>query len=209
MYIAIASMAGALSTAHAVVLFQLETFDSPTNWTSGAQNPSPPVITFNTGPTGTGDSSLQITSSPGSGPGSRLIAYNEVDWAGDYLGAGIHALTMDLRNQSSISSYIRVAVNGPGGWFVTPAQELGRFSTWTSASFDLTPGSLIDVGGSDAAATLGNVTEIRILHSTTDSFRGETGLRTLRVDNIQAVPEPSVGLLALGAALFSFRRRKD
>jgi hypothetical protein len=198
-----------LIPAQAVVLFQIETFDGPTEWTSGTQNPSPPTITSNTGPGGSGDSSLRITASPGSGPGSRLIAYNEGDWAGNYLGAGIHTLSMDLRNQSTITASMRVAVNGPGGWWVTEAAQLPRFSTWTPSSFDLRPSSLLNAGGTDAALTLSNVTEIRILHSSVAGFRGETGQRTILVDNIQTVPEPSTTLLLLAATGCLFRRRKD
>lgn len=195
--------------ARAVVLFQLETFDSPTGWTVGKPtHPSPPSIQPDSGPLGTGDSSLRITSSPGSGPGSRLVALNQSDWTGDYLGAGISSLTMDLRNQSPNTSVIRVAVNGPGGWFVTEGEELEIFGIWTSVEYELTASSLISAGGTDANATLAGVTEIRILHNPNPDFRGAGGQRTLLVDNIRAVPEPgSLLMLALGLVFLNCRKR--
>ncbi len=195
--------------AGAVVLFQLETFDSPHNWDAGNPHPNPPSIIADSGPLGTGDSSLRITAAPGSGPGSRLAAYNRVDWTGDYLGAGVSALTMDLQNQSFLTSSVRVAVNGPGGWFVTEAEELGIFSTWNSVTFTLTAETLFGVeGATDVAATLGNVTELRILHNPDLGFRGGQGQRTLLVDNIQAVPEASTLLLVvLGSGFLVCRKR--
>ena len=47
--------------APGVVLFQMETFDSPTGWTAGSPHPSPPSIQSDSDPLGTGDSSLRIT----------------------------------------------------------------------------------------------------------------------------------------------------
>lgn len=198
----------ALTSAQGVVLFQLETFDGPTGWTAGSPHPSPPSIQPDSGPLGTGDSSLVINAAPGSGAGSRLATYNRTDWTGDYLGAGISALTMDLRNQSPNASQIRVGLNGPGGWFVTEAQPLGVFSTWTSVEFDLTADSLLSAGGGDARATLAGVTELRILHNADVDFRGGPGQRTLRVDNLFAVPEPEIPLLAGLGAVFLCRRRR-
>jgi len=199
----------ALPTAPAVVLMQLETFDAPTAWAAGNPHPNPPSIQPDSGPEGTGDPALSINARSGSGPGSRLAAFNVTDWTGDYLSAGIDALTMDLRNQSLLSSEMRVAVNGPGGWFVTDSETLGTFSTWTSVKFDLSPDSLLTAGGSNASSTLAAVTELRILHSTVPTFQGGAGQRTVLVDNIQAVPEPESMILAGLAALSLFRRKRS
>lgn len=194
---------------HAVTLSQLETFDTPTGWTSSAVNPNPPVVEANVGPLGFGDSALRITSSPGSSAGSKLIAFNNSDWTGDYSGQGIHTIEMDLRNVSSLAISARIALNGPGGWWVTPAQAVVPFASWDTFQFDLTTLVAADGANStDAAATLANVTQARILHNNSPSFRGDTGLRTLRVDNIRAVPEPS-SLLLLGIfSLFSRNRKR-
>lgn len=196
------------AVTHGVVLMQLETFDSSTGWGVGNPHPSPPSIQADVGPDGNGDFALRMSASAGQGAGSRLAIINTSDWAGDYLTAGIDTLTMDLRNQSFLSSDMRVAVNGPGGWFVTDSQSLSAFSTWTPVSFDLSPGALVSAGGSDASSTLSDVGEIRILHSSTPSFRGGTGQRTVLVDNIQAVPEPKTLMLTTFAALALLRRKR-
>lgn len=194
--------------APGVVLFQLESFDSPSAWSAGNPHPTPPVIRANAGPTGGGDSSLEISARPGSGAGSRLAAFERDLWTGDYLGAGVHQLTMDLRNDSLPESIIRLGLNGPGGWFVTEAVTLPRFSPWTPAAFDLQPGALLSAGGTDATATLGEVTELRILHNPDVSFRGAEGQRLVFVDNIRAVPEPSTTALLLLGLVFLRKRNR-
>ncbi len=179
----------------AVYLNRLETFDSPTTWTSGAGNPNPPAIVPDSGPLGSDDYALQITSTLSSMEGSRLIAFDQLTWVGNYIAEGVDALEMDLRNFSFSSSSMRVAIHGDGGWWVTPAVVLSAFSPWTSVSYDLSPGALLNTGGTDVTLTLSTVDEIRILHSTSPTFRGDTGQRSVLVDNIHAIPEPSVAAL--------------
>ncbi len=201
------------SSSLAVSLHQLETFDSPTAWTSNPMNPNPPFIEANVGPLGFGDSALRITSSQGNDtdpiPGSKLVAYNTSDWTGNYSDQGIHTIEMDLRNIANLSISARIAIDGPGGWWVTPDQLVAPRLGWDSFSFELT--DLVPANGpdsTDAAATLAQVTQIRILHNTAPSFRGATGLRGLRVDNIRAVPEPStLTFLGLSLVFLGIRKR--
>lgn len=195
--------------SQAVVLSQLETFDTAATWTSGAVNPSPPAIVADFGPMGGGDFALLVSSGTGSMEGSRLVTYDESSWTGDYLNAGVHTLRMDLRNNSLTSTTIRVAVLGPGGWWATPGVALPSF-VWTRADYLLTPDDLLPVnaGSTDAQATLGDVTQIRILHSTSANFRADPGQRSLLIDNIEAVPEPDLPVfLALGGLVWCCRRK--
>src|SRR5690606_1652085 len=142
-----------------------------TFWTSGAPNPNPPVVVDDAGPLGAGDSALRITGN-GGGPGGRLVALESTLWTGDYVAAGVSGISIDLRNAGSNGLSVRLAFNGPGGWFVTPAAPLPDFGGWTARQFETTPGSLVSAGGDDVAATLGGVTEMRLLHSPAPDFRG-------------------------------------
>lgn len=191
----------------AVSLNQLEDFAAAHEWTSGDPNPSPPVILANSGPLGPGDTSLRVTSNGGSGAGSRLLVYNETAWTGDYLGQGIVSIAASLRNGGSTQLSMRLAFNGPGGWFVTPATQLTAFSGWNSKIFDIKPASLVSAGGSNAIATMSAVSQMRILHSSATDFRGAALSGSFLVDNIRAIPEPSVLPLAF-AGIFLFRRKR-
>lgn len=198
----------------AVMLNQIETFDTPTDWASGSINPTPPVIRPSIGPDGSGDSALQISSSVGNGAGSRLIAFNRGAWTGDYSGQGIGGLSMDLRNTGQGNLFVRIALNGPGGWFVTDGQSVNSGLGYATFLFGITPAQLNPAAtraifGDDPDATLADVTEIRILHNTADqSALGEVANANLRVDNITAIPEPGIGLIAGCLLLFlGFRKR--
>jgi len=198
-----------LATGNAAVsLNQIETFSAQNGWDSGDPNPNPPVLVANSGPLGAGDNALRVTSNGGTGPGSRLIVFNTTVWTGDYLAAGILALAADLRNSGSTSLSMRVAVDGPGGRFVSTAMVITAFSGWLHSVFDIRPASLTSVGGSDAAATMAGVTELRILHSSSADYRGARISSGFLVDNIQAVPEPAAAAIwCLAGAGMLFRKR--
>ncbi len=196
------------ATDAAVVLNQIENFSARNGWDSGDPNPNPPVLAANSGPLGSGDNALRVTSNGGGGPGSRLIVFNTTAWTGDYPAASITALVADLRNSGSTSLSMRMAFDGPGGKFVSAPTLITAFSGWVHAVFDIKPGSLISAGGSNAAATLAGVTELRVLHSSTVDYRGAQISSGFLVDNIQAVPEPTtVALFCLAGAMLLFRKR--
>ncbi len=193
----------------AVTLNQIETFATLGGWGSGSSsNPNPPAILVNSGPLGSGDSSLKVTANGGGGAGSRLVALNTSAWTGDYPGQGIVSLAASLRNLGSTPLSIRIAFNGPGGRFVTAAASVAEFVLWGQHVFDIRPAFLLSTGGSDAAATMAAVSEVRILHSHTVDFRGADVSSSFLVDNLQAVPEPhSCMLLILAGPLLCFRKR--
>lgn len=192
----------------AVTLNQIETFGGVHEWTSGSANPNPPVVLVDSGPLGPGDNALRVTSNGGTGAGSRLVVFNETLWTGDYIASGILAIAADLRNSGTTTLSFRLGFDGPGGKFVTAASTVAAFSGWAHRIFDISPASLISAGGSNAAATLAGVTELRILHSSTVDYRGAQISSGFLVDNIQAVPEPGTGaLLCLAGAGLLFRKR--
>ncbi len=192
----------------AVTLYQIEDFSGIHAWTTGDPNPNPPVIQPDAGPLGSGDSALRVSSNGSSFAGGRLIVFNETLWTGEYTAAGILSLAADLRNLGNNTLSMRVAVNGPGGWFVTTVSPVTPFSGWTNQVFDLRPAALVSAGGGNAAATMAAVSELRILHSSVVDYRGAKVSSGFMVDNVRAIPEPSAAMVC-GLAVFAvfFRKR--
>ena len=192
----------------AITLNQLETFSGIHEWSSGDPNPNPPVVVAGSGPLGTGDSSLRVTSNGGNAAGGRLLVFNETLWTGDYTAAGVLSLTADLRNNGTTTLSMRLAFNGPGGWFVTTVAPVTAFSGWTSQMFDIRPAALVSAGGADAVATLAAVSELRILHSAAVDYRGAKLSSSFLVDNLRAIPEPTaVMVIGFASGLLLFRKR--
>jgi hypothetical protein len=192
----------------AVTLGQIEDFSGVHEWSSGLPNPNPPVTVPDSGPLGGGDSSLRVTSNGGSGPGGKLVVFNNSLWTGNFIAAGITGIVADLRNTGTNTLSFRLAFNGPGGWFVTPAAPVAAFTGWVEREFAINPASLLGAGGDDAVATLAAVSEMRILHSSAVDFRGAQVTGSFMVDGIQAIPEPSVWMIAAMAGIGTFFRKR-
>jgi hypothetical protein len=204
--------------ARAAVIGQVDTFQDGTTdgWFAGGLGmgqipPNPPHVVPSGGPAGVGDQYLVITSQGGTGAGSRLVAINGAQWAGDYLAAGISFISADLKNLGTTDLTIRLLFEDPMGG--PPVDEavttFGAFlpvgSDWTHVVFAITPGDLTVVTGS-VTAVLSNTTLLRIIDSPTPGD-AVTIAGVLGVDNIAAVPEPSAVLLVgCGLALIAFRR---
>jgi hypothetical protein len=202
----LAVMLGALAQAAQTVpidVNQIDDFQDGTTqgWGSGFQNPNPPVNVADVGPAGIGDDSLQITSTGGAGSGSRLTAFNRIQWAGDYLTPGVVMIIADVNNVGTTDLNLRLAFDGPGGRFAsTLSLPLFSGSGWQVLGFPITAADLTSVGGFDVNATLGSATELRLISAAALSFMGDPIVAQLLVDNI-LVPEPSKPvLLAAGLA---------
>ena len=195
----------------AVTLGQFDDFQdlTPQFWMSGAPNPNPPSIVADGGPAGAGDAFLQIVSTGGGGPGSRLVSFNGAQWSGDYLGGGISGLQMNLSNNGPSPLEIRLNFQGSGGNFSSVAGvPVPVGSGWQSVFFPIGAGDL--TGGSNYAATMTAVNQLRILHNTVPNRRGAPVVGSLGVDNLTAIPEPAHYGLALASAfgiLLCLRRR--
>jgi len=187
----------AASPVHAITIGQVDDFQDATTqgWATGG-GPNPPVNVITGGPQGAGDAFLQLTSSGVSGPGGKLVGFNQLQWTGDYSSAGVNLLTIDLNNLGVTDLVVRLAINGAGGQFSTTAGALLAIgSGWGSYAFAVDANAWTSVGGSDINATLGAVSMLRIVSATNPSFQGDKIDAMLGVDNISAVPVPAAAWL--------------
>jgi hypothetical protein len=209
----------------AVSIGQVDTFEDGTtqNWTVavgplGGLHPSPPANIATGGPAGADDNFLQLTSIGGGGAGSRLVALNLTQWAGDYTAAGVTSISLDARNLGNSDLTLRLLfedpIPGPPlNIAVTAPFFLPAGGDWTSVTFLVDAANLTAIQG-DVNTLLQQVTMLRILHSPNAVFPPPEIIAQLGVDNISAngaatpIPEPgSVSLAVLGAAMLTLLKR--
>ncbi len=205
------TLALSATPALAVALGQVDTFSgsSADAWTSGANNPSPPYVTTGGGPLGAGDGFLMFSSGGGGGPGSRLVVFNSSQWSGDYLSAGVTAITMDVANFGTTAVSLRLAFFEPSGpsALSKDAAVVAAGSGWTRVVFPLDAAAL----AGSPAATLANTSQLRLYHSTAPALLGDAIAAQVGIDNVAAVPEPASGALlvaGLAALLVGVRLRQ-
>jgi hypothetical protein len=205
--------------APAVTLGQVDTFAVGTTqgWSAGAGGaPTPPQVVFGGGPGGAGDNYLQITAVGGTGPGSRLVAFNGTQWAGNYLTAGVTGIEMDLRNLGATALTMRLffedPTNGPpmNEALTSFVVDLPAGGGWVHALFPIAPADLIAFYG-DVHAVLSDTTQLRLYDSPDPSYPGPSVVGSVGVDNIRAVravPEPAAwAMLLAGVGVLGSRRR--
>jgi len=170
-------------------------------WISGGPNPNPPINISGGGPNGDDDYFLQVTSTGGSGPGSMFITFNNSQWTGNYIAAGVTVISMHINNFGTTDLLLRLAFVGSGGNFWTiNAEPIPANSGWVTANFSIQPMDL--AGGNNVNNTLNNVTQLRLLHSVTGGYQGDPIVAQLGIDNITAAPQPlPVELTSFTAAL--------
>jgi len=172
---------------------QVDDFEDGTvqGWILGpfATPPNPPTNQTTGGPAGVNDNFLQYSSTGINGTqGSKMIILNQdARWTGDFTGAGIVRIKMDVR-VSGADLDLRVALTGSGGRIsTTNAVTVTAGSGWASIIIPIESADMETVpGGSSVSGTLADVTEMRILSNPSPSFLGETIAATLDIDNIEA-----------------------
>lgn len=166
------------------------------------------------GPGGAGDLYLEVTATREDGPGSRIGTFNDVQWAGDYIAAGITAIQVDMANFGETDLDMRIVFPfGLGGAFTsTVANVVPADGVWRSYVFGLTDVDLTNVGGGDDFnATLSNVSRVLFRHQSgapTGIGGGTPVVGNLGLDNITAIPAPPAAALLLLAGLTGRRRRQ-
>jgi len=183
----------------AVSLGQIDDFEDTTvqGWVEGAPSPNPPTNVAG-GPPGS-TRYLQDSSAGGVGAGSNMTLFNQSQWTGDFLSAGITRIRAMVRvdpgSDSALSlrvgfrsaaqagargyaSLTPVVVPNDGNWYevVFPIEstDLGQFNT-----------------GVSYASTMSNVGHMRIFHKTTAGWQGDDIVATMGIDNIEALESPT------------------
>ena len=193
--------------AHAIVAGQVDDFENGTlmGWAHGV--PGYLVNVSSGGPAGLDDNYMRLISD-GVGQGGRLTTFNLQQWLGNYIGAGVTAIEIDLINQGSVNLSMRLAFKSqnqpaaPG--YLSPAMILPVGSGWQHFSIALTPGNLIAIGGPAAFNSFFSTGpgDFRIIQEVGASdLNGDFIVGQVGIDNIRAVPEPTAMALVLFAAL--------
>jgi hypothetical protein len=187
-------------------------------WKIGA-NGVQPLRVAAAGPDGQTGYLSQFSDGGGSN-GKWLMWSDESKWQGDYLSAGATGINLWANVSSGTSPVsMRIAFDGPGGWFYSSAQSVG--AGWASYSFDLAQANFTFASGSGSGVfldTFSGVTRFEILAGTGgvvwrsrgDLLEAGTSVNTILIDDISAVPEPSTYALLLmaGAAISWWVRRR-
>jgi hypothetical protein len=187
--------AGAIiTTTLAIVPNQVDNFEDGTTqgWGSGSPNPNPPANINTGGPTGNDDNYLRVTSNGGSGAGSRLVVINSNQWTGNYAGAGVKSISMQIKNFGSTTLSMRIALIGDGGeaWSMNPI-ILAPSTNWQPIVFSVQPADLTGAPILDSLLRiLNNVYSFRILHSVAGGIRGDVVNAQIGLDNITALTQP-------------------
>ncbi len=205
---------GAASSA-SVVFGQVDTFDSSTmGWGNSAGSPTTQWISGG-GPGGAGDGYLQMQSSGASGgSGSRLGAWNDAQWSGDFLAAGVTAITMDIAGFVGATTEMRLLfISNSGSMFTsTLSHQIASDGVWRTYRFEITEDAMTQVGGIPGYDE--SITDIWRMHlrhqpgppaglGNAPAYTGRIG-----VDNIRAVPGAGVPAAFVAAGLAGSRRRR-
>ena len=192
-----ASLALLPSPARASLSFgQLDSFQggSTLGWTQGASSPTPTSVIASGGPNGAGDAYLQNVSSGTFGAGSKQIMFNDNQWAGNYLQAGVTRITAEVADFGPGPVFMRLATKDGNGTEFGSSFNLGLSAngSWQALTFDLTSTGLSLVSGSDSLSTaLSDVTELRLLSASAGpAFNGDTVAATVGFDDIRAMTIP-------------------
>ncbi|QDT00599.1 hypothetical protein [Adhaeretor mobilis] len=201
--------------AQAQTILLQDDFQDGTNGGWGSPNGSTTATNIaNAGPDGAGDNAIDVAFN------NLSVVLNNAQWSGDWTAQGFQQIAFDVKSPSNNPTDLTLwlgIVQGPlsfgsGDNYVSAAsQTVPSDDQWHQVVFNVDATSWTDVGGSDIADALTNVSQLRITHNPTSSFVGVGSVGGLQLDNITAlgVPEPTSALLAMvGLLSVSCGRRR-
>ncbi|WP_242132020.1 T9SS type A sorting domain-containing protein [Aestuariivivens marinum] len=172
---------------------QIDDFENGTvlSWEEdggAASSPNPPTNISTGGPNGANDNYLQNVSSGGFGAGSKMVMHNSSQWSGDFTNQGVIAVKFHAKALTN-NLNLRVAFNGPGGQICTTnAVLVTAGNPWEEFTISISPSDFSLLSGATSITnTLQNVSTMRVLSSTSPSWRGDAIVATLEIDNIEAL----------------------
>jgi autotransporter-associated beta strand protein len=210
-WIAIVIVAAFPAVGECVVLNQTDLFQgSKDNWTDGHGGVNGTLVTTG-GPNGANDSYLQVSSGAFGGE-SKLITFNQVQWTGNYLAAGVGAISMSLKNFGGSTLPIRIAIRDATGGQTVPGYSstnafmLPADGQWHTAQFLLDAADMTPVGAGlpPLSIELTAVKDFRLLSAVQPAFIGDSISARIGVDDIIALPPPPMAMVWTGASSTSF-----
>ncbi|WP_457651966.1 T9SS type A sorting domain-containing protein [Rhodocaloribacter sp.] len=186
-------------TLWALTAGQTDDFEDGTTqgWRVGSAGaPSPPTNISDGGPLGAGDAYVEYTSTGTGGPGSKMTFFNDTQWTGDYITAGVKAIRMHVNNLGATDLDLRLHLTtgidaGDPGCYSAQAISLPAGSGWTTVTFPLEEANVMNFfpGRCTYNTVMANVQKLWIYNSP-NGFPPDVEsaiAATLGMDNVTAL----------------------
>ena len=194
--IALSILVSISTDAAAVTLGQIDDFEDSTtqNWTEGGASSNPPTNEAG-GPAGSTRYLSNVSSGAICCGGTKMTMFNDSQWSGDYISAGITEVHAMVRVDPSSASALSLRVGfreatqgGQLGFGSVAPVVVPNDGTWYDVTFPIGPGDLAPYGGTGLTyeETLSNVGQFRIYHSEEQSWQGQPIAATMGIDDISA-----------------------
>jgi hypothetical protein len=178
------------ASAPAITLGQIDTFEDGTiqNWLGDMTTPPANVATG--GPRGVDDNYVRVVSGVvGAAPHNAM--YNQLQWSGDWLGAGVNVVEVHVKNDGPEAVNLRAVWIGQFGTRLTStiAVPVPADGVWYKIAFPCRQSDLTNVlpGGETYAEVMSDVERFMLRHDAgTPSSGGSPVEAIVGYDNIEA-----------------------
>ncbi len=186
------------SVASAITIGQVDDFEDGTTqaWSHGIFSPNPPSNVASGGPLGAGDNYLRVISTGQPGAGGRMVVFNQAQWTGDYVAAGVTAIQMMAANFGGTTLHLRIAIEGAATQYgSTNAVPLPADGLWHPVTFFLGAAEMSLIGGTATLnQALSAVGTLRIVSQQSGpAWQGDIVAGSLGLDVISASARSGVG----------------